>query len=234
MTKAVMWSSDKGDLPFDMALKNNLAATADPTSSDDSSLGYEVGSMWVNTTGSKVFTCSDATPGAAVWLGDAGNSVNLTGDQTIAGIKTFSSPPVMSGASIVAATIPNAALAANGGLAALIGAGLGASANYTKATSGAQTLLAGAVGDRSVIIVVDVSETFANGNGAQPTFQIGQTGTAAKFADTTAFTNKTAGTVLTFAGTLTSGDDLIVTGVAGTGTTETGAISVTVLALPAA
>ena len=36
--------------------------------------------------------------------------VDLTTDQTIAGIKTFSSPPVMSGASISSATIPDSAL----------------------------------------------------------------------------------------------------------------------------
>jgi hypothetical protein len=36
--------------------------------------------------------------------------VALTGNQTIAGIKTFSSPPVFSGASIQSATIPNGAL----------------------------------------------------------------------------------------------------------------------------
>ncbi len=165
---------------------------------------------------------------------DAGADATVVmseGAQTVNGVKTFGSPPVMSGASITSATIPNAALAANGGLAALIGAGLGASHSYLKTQSGAATLLASAAGDRSVIIVVVVDQTFANGDGAQPTFQIGQTGTANKFADTTAFTGATAGTVKTFAGTLTGTDNLIVTGVAGTGTTETGGITVTVLAL---
>lgn len=147
---------------------------------------------------------------------------------------TSTSPPTISGAAITAATIPNTSLAANGGLAAIIGAGLGASANYAKTTSGAQTLLASTVGARAVLITVVVNQTFANGDGAQPTFQIGQTGTANKFADTSAFTGATAGTVLNYAGTLTGSDNLIVTGVAGTGTTETGGLSVTVLALPSA
>lgn len=46
-----------------------------------------------------------------------GNYMDLTTNQTAAGIKTFSSPPVMSGASITTATIPNTSLA---GLASLV------------------------------------------------------------------------------------------------------------------
>lgn len=128
-------------------------------------------------------------------------------------------------------TIAQSKFAANVALAALVAAGLGASKSYLKTQSGPDTLLASVAGARSVLIVVTVDTTFANGDGAQPTFQIGQTGTAAKFADTTAFTGATAGTVKTFAGQLTGSDNLIVTGVAGTGTTETGGISITVLAL---
>ncbi len=153
----------------------------------------------------------------------AGAPVIPTGDVTIddAGVTAIGDGKVTS------------AMLANGaGVAALLAAGAGASASYTKATTGVQTLLAGAAGDRSVIIIVTIDETFANGDGAQPTFSIGQTGTAAKFAATGAFTGATAGAVKTFAGTLTGTDALIITAVAGTGTTETGGLSVTVLALP--
>lgn len=106
-----------------------------------------------------------------------------------------------------------------------------ATAAYPLTTAGAQTLLAAQTADRRVIIVATVTQIFANGDGAQPTFTVGQTGTANKFMDTTAFASKAAGTVVVAAGTLTGGDALIVTGVAGTGTTETGAISVTVIAV---
>lgn len=166
---------------------------------------------------------------------DAGADANFVmseGTATINGAKTFGTAPVMSGASISSASIPNTALAANGGLASVIGAGLGASHSYINTQDSAAILLAQVAGDRSVLIVVVVDETFANVGGTQTTFQIGQTGTAAKFADTTAFTNKTAGTVLTFAGTLTGTDNLIVTGVKAT-VTGTGGITVTVLALSA-
>jgi len=50
--------------------------------------------------------------GNAYWLVNSasGNYVDLTTNQTVAGIKTFSSPPVMSGASITSATIPIASV----------------------------------------------------------------------------------------------------------------------------
>lgn len=41
--------------------------TTDPSASDDSSLGYSIGSTWVNTTDDNAFVCTDASTGAAVW-----------------------------------------------------------------------------------------------------------------------------------------------------------------------
>lgn len=48
--------------------KCNLTATSDPLVTDDDSLGYAVGSRWVNVTLDKAFSCLDATTGAAVWV----------------------------------------------------------------------------------------------------------------------------------------------------------------------
>jgi hypothetical protein len=48
--------------------KNNITATTAPTATDDSTSGYEVGSIWIDTTNNNVFTCSDATASAAVWV----------------------------------------------------------------------------------------------------------------------------------------------------------------------
>lgn len=132
-----------------------------------------------------------------------------------------------------AGVLPVAQLPNGAGIAALLAGGLGASADYPKTTVGAQTLLAADAGNRSVIIVAIVTEVFADGDGTQPTFQIGETTTANKFADTAVFTGAAAGTVFTFAGTLTGTKNFLVTGVAATGTTSTGALAVTVLALPA-
>lgn len=115
-----------------------------------------------------------------------------------------------------------------------IGAGFAGKASYTKAANGVQTsLLAALTGQaRKVIIHVLVDEVFANGDGAQPTFSIGETSAATKFAATSRFTDAAAATLFTFGGELTAGTALFVTAVAGTGTTETGGITVTVIALP--
>ncbi|HYN39569.1 MAG TPA: hypothetical protein VES39_09980, partial [Rhodospirillales bacterium] len=43
------------------------AATTDPTTNDDVSLGFSVGVRWTNATAKRDFVCADATDGAAVW-----------------------------------------------------------------------------------------------------------------------------------------------------------------------
>jgi hypothetical protein len=48
-------------------LKVNLSATVDPEATDDSSVGYAVGSRWINIDSKDEYVCTDATPGAAVW-----------------------------------------------------------------------------------------------------------------------------------------------------------------------
>ncbi|WP_144378524.1 hypothetical protein [Mesorhizobium amorphae] len=65
MTKTVLWSSSQGDIPADLAFKNNFAAGAAPTANDDANDGYTPGSVWVF--GGVVYTCTNATAGAAVW-----------------------------------------------------------------------------------------------------------------------------------------------------------------------
>lgn len=49
------------------AATNNLAGTTAPTVTDDESLGYSVGSLWFDSATGVLYTCSDATIGAAVW-----------------------------------------------------------------------------------------------------------------------------------------------------------------------
>lgn len=68
------------------AIKSNLSATVDPTVNEDSGDGYGVGSLWINTTGDKVFQCVDASVGAAVWkelsAGAGGGISNVVEDTT--------------------------------------------------------------------------------------------------------------------------------------------------------
>ena len=47
--------------------KHNFTATADPTSTNDSSEGYGVGSVWINTSTKTIFQCTDTTTGNADW-----------------------------------------------------------------------------------------------------------------------------------------------------------------------
>lgn len=49
------------------ARKSNLTAVVAPTASDDNTLGYSVGSIWVNTATDNVYFATDVTTGAAVW-----------------------------------------------------------------------------------------------------------------------------------------------------------------------
>lgn len=58
---------------------NNFSATADPTVNDDITLGYEVGSRWVNLTTDESFICTDATDGAAVWVLSTGETAEEFG-----------------------------------------------------------------------------------------------------------------------------------------------------------
>lgn len=107
---------------------------------------------------------------------------------------------------------------------------VGGSTAFTRTSAGVTTLVAGADLDRAVIIHLEVITTFAAGDGAAPVLKIGETGTDTKFLTTK--NTGTAGDKLTYAGILSSGKALIVTSTAATGTTSTGAYTVTALTLP--
>jgi hypothetical protein len=47
--------------------KNNLVATIRPVATDDSSAGYAVDSIWIDTTHNNAYRCVDASVGAAIW-----------------------------------------------------------------------------------------------------------------------------------------------------------------------
>lgn len=49
------------------SVQNNYTATTAPTSTDDSSAGYSVGSVWVDTTSNERYVCLDDTAGSAIW-----------------------------------------------------------------------------------------------------------------------------------------------------------------------
>ena len=114
-------------------------------------------------------------------------------------------------------------------LPAANGGAQGAHAAYPVATAGVQTPLPAVSSARVVLIRVEVTTAFADGDGAQPTFALGVTGDADAFAATTVFADAALGDVFTFGGVVDADDAVIVTATAGTGT-ATGAIAVTIIA----
>lgn len=48
-------------------LLNNYSATVAPNNTNDNTEGYEVGSLWVDTTADATYQCVDATTGTAIW-----------------------------------------------------------------------------------------------------------------------------------------------------------------------
>jgi hypothetical protein len=67
-TGAAVWRQVAFDLTNVLNTLHNFAAISDPATSNDSSQGYSVGSVWVNTSTNKIFACFSASTGAAVWL----------------------------------------------------------------------------------------------------------------------------------------------------------------------
>ena len=61
----------------------NYGATADPTVNDDTTDGWVRGSLWINTTGNKLFVCSNPADGAAAWK-DLGAAAGTQAFGTIA------------------------------------------------------------------------------------------------------------------------------------------------------
>lgn len=57
------------------SLLNNFTAIADPTATDDSADGYQVGSKWLNTSENTLFIATNVGVGVAVWLKVGGSFV---------------------------------------------------------------------------------------------------------------------------------------------------------------
>lgn len=61
------WLKGNGTGPI-IAVKNNLSAIVAPTVADDATVGYSVGSRWINTLANEEHVCVDNTNSAAVWV----------------------------------------------------------------------------------------------------------------------------------------------------------------------
>ena len=58
--------------------KNNFSAIVAPTANEDTTSGYSVGSVWINTATGRNYTCVDATSGSAIWRQGIENHNDLT------------------------------------------------------------------------------------------------------------------------------------------------------------
>lgn len=114
-------------------ITNNYTAIIDPTVTDDTAAGYEVGSQWVNNTTDSWFVCTDATNGAAVWqsVSAGGTSADLvsvdtsgftgfldattdTSQKVFDKVDTLTDPLLFKGSITVAADFPTSAEVLNG------------------------------------------------------------------------------------------------------------------------
>lgn len=67
-----------GAIPLgQLGARNNETATTAPTTTDDSSKDYAVGSTWLNTSTGVMYKCTDATASAAVWSTINGSYLGL-------------------------------------------------------------------------------------------------------------------------------------------------------------
>jgi len=91
--------------------KFNSTTTA-PASANDNTQGYDVGSLWLNTTSNTAYICKDATTGAAVWLSLAGGSgaspVGAKGDVQFKGTGSNLDAETASGQSLNYDTVKHA------------------------------------------------------------------------------------------------------------------------------
>lgn len=141
--------------------KANLTATTNPAAGSDNTLGYAVGSVWVNTTANTEYVCTNAATGAAVWT-------PILAIGTTAGTIASGSDSRITGALQAANSLSDVGSAAT----ARTNLGLGTAASAGSATTGVQGIvqLAGDIGGTATSVSVlkvngvTISGTPAAGN----------------------------------------------------------------------
>ena len=67
ISPAVVGTDSLVFMAFNNAVLNNLSATVAPTGSNDNTMGYSIGSMWINTVSNTIYICTNNSTGVAVW-----------------------------------------------------------------------------------------------------------------------------------------------------------------------
>jgi len=170
----------------------------------------------------------EALLGATAGTATASKAIILDANAAVDAINTATLSIGASGSEVALTATP----AEINALASAV-SGLGSSSSYIVSDSGSKTLVAAhATKDRGVLVVVTIDAVFADGDGAQPVVTIGETDTAAKAMANTVLVDAAAGAQFVFGFTNTATKAITATLTAGTGTTETGALSILVIALP--
>lgn len=118
-------------------VRHNWTATVDPVAGDDSADGYNRSSLWYNVTDSKLFVCTSANVGAAVWVdvtgggGGGGGVTDLTFTRDATTVTVESSTGT--DAVLPAATTTEAGVMSAADKTKLDGVASGATANDTDA-----------------------------------------------------------------------------------------------------
>ena len=177
----------------------NQTVSATVTGGDGSGVASVIATAPLTSSGGTTPTIAMTTP-LDISYGGTGsatqNFVDLTSDQTKAGVLTFSSPPVFSGASIGYGTIPNAALvtAPLTGLTAGTGISVGTGTTPSVALSAPVAVANGGTGTASPSLVAGSNITIS---GSWPNQTINATGGGSTVAGGT-------GTITSVAASVTS------------------------------
>jgi len=59
-----------------LATKFYKTASSNPAATDDTGLGYAVGTIWTNTDSGQIFICTDDSAENAIWKGQKGDDIN--------------------------------------------------------------------------------------------------------------------------------------------------------------
>lgn len=99
-SEAGLQSSTNRDIVLEQATKHNFIGTSNPLITDDSSLDYVPGSVWINNAVGSVYVCVSNVAGSALWVNVGDNSVLAETEAT----EAFS--PLASSSTVTLANTP--------------------------------------------------------------------------------------------------------------------------------
>jgi hypothetical protein len=177
MSKLTLWDSNQGSRPANFAVINNLVATGTPVVGNDSTQGYEPGSIWLY--GSAVYICTSSAVGAAAWeqiASEANFVVGATDQKAVAAPVAPSSTsayfmqglagsitPVRSGKVLltISGTVIASTVTAGDGIEHQLSYGTGAAPANAAALAGTQVGTVQSYTNPAIVTAADVAVPFS-------------------------------------------------------------------------